>query len=103
MANTKDGKVWTAEERELAFDTDRPTTIEHDRRCAHRYTGIDYRYGMTAPMRCIEPAKVRVHVVENPDGGYDAAVCESCAARLNEPLPEFSSSSPSFGALVGTR
>jgi hypothetical protein len=59
----------------------------NERRCAYRYKGVDWDYEMVVDMRCINAATVRVHVVENPDGGYDAAVCESCAARLQEPLP----------------
>ena len=101
MGNTKDGKVWTEEELELVFDTDRPTTIGHDRRCAWRYKGVDYRYRCVVPMRCINAATVSIHVVENPYESYDAVACDTCASRLNEPLPEVSSSSPSFGVVGG--
>jgi len=101
MANTKDGKVWTEEELKLAYDTDRPTTIGHERRCAYRYKGIDWDYEMVVDMRCINTATVRIHVVENPYKSYDAVACDTHASRLNEPLPEFSSSSPSFGVVGG--
>lgn len=104
MANTKDGDVWTDEELKLAYDTDCPLTLAGDRRCAWRYKGIDWRYdedGMVVDMRCINAATVRIHVVENPYESYDAVACDACTSRLNEPLPEVSSSSPSFGVVGG--
>src|SRR6267378_2155734 len=104
MATTKNSNVWTEEELKLAYDTDCPLTLAGDRRCASRYKGIDWRYdedGMVVDMRCINTATVRIHVVENPYKSYDAVACDTHASRLNEPLPEFSSSSPSFGVVGG--
>ena len=108
MATTKNSNGWTEEERKLAYDTDCPLTLAGDRRCASRYKGIDWFYneegdedGVVADMRCINAATVRIHVVENPYESYDAVACDTCASRLNEPPPEFSSSSPSFGVVGG--
>lgn len=95
MANTKNSNVWTEEELKLANDTDCPLTLAGERRCAYRYNGIDCC--CLVERRCINAAAVRIHLpagtavncLQKSETGFDAAVCESCAARLQEPLPEF--------------
>ena len=86
---TTDGQHYTEEQLKLEgdmLDIERDITLSGELRCDRRYKGCDLD-GDVMPMRCTQPATVRISVTEwhPPHETYEARVCADCAARAQEP------------------